>query len=427
MLRKLIPFLTSVWLIASVACVARAGFVWDQQRKIPHQALAAVPFDNEAGNIANALAQGRGFSDVFRKPTGATAWLAPVYPLILSAIFRICGAFTYPAFLAAVLLNCAFSAATTFPLFHSARRIAGFPAAAVAAWLWALYPNGIILPFEWVWDTSLSALLMTTILWATIALTTTQRRRDWLAYGALWGVALLTNPSVGILLPVFLLWLALRGRPDANSYSKLACAAFLVAIAVCLPWTIRNYSKFHRVIPLRSNFAFELWIGNNDIFDEHAVGGIQRITRFGEVRLYTQLGETAFMDEKRRLAFEFLRTHRALALRLTARRIVATWLGTEHPWRDFWATDEWLVRTIFIFNAFTALATICGIAILLWRKNPFAIPVAAIPVLFPLVYYATHTSLRYRHPIDPVLLLLVAAAIVTIGRTRPDTIAPPAR
>src|SRR5579859_1026135 len=111
MLRKLIPFLTSVWLIASVACVARAGFVWDQQRKIPHQVLAAVPFDNEAGNIANALAQGRGFGDVFRKPTGPTAWLAPVYPSLLAAIFRGTGPFTYASFLAAALLNCVFSAA----------------------------------------------------------------------------------------------------------------------------------------------------------------------------------------------------------------------------------------------------------------------------------------------------------------------------
>jgi hypothetical protein len=40
----------------------------------------------------------------------------------------------------------------------------------------------------------------------------------------------------------------------------------------------------------------------------------------------------------------------------------------------------------------------------------YAIPLAAYPVLFPILYYVTHTSLRYRHPIDAVLLLLTAVA-----------------
>jgi len=421
MLRKLLPLVTSVWLIASVAFVARVAFVWDQQRKIPHQVLATVPFDNEAGNIANALAEGRGFSDVFRKPTGPTAWLAPVYPLILSVIFRVCGAFTYPAFLAAVLLNCLLSAATTFPLFFAARRIAGVAVAAVGAWLWALYPNGIILPFEWIWDTSLSAFLLATILWATVALASTPKLRDWVAYGALWGVALLTNPSLGILLPFFLAWIAFRRSANSIVTLRYSLLALAVVLLFCLPWTIRNYSAFHRVIPLRSNFAFELWIGNNDIFDEHAVGGIQRITRFGEIRLYTQLGESAFMDEKRRLALEFIRTHEALELRLTARRIVATWLGTENPWRDFRSTDSWLIRTIFLFNGLVVLGTLCGIALLFWRKNRYGVPVALIPILFPVVYYVTHTSLRYRHPMDSVLLFLTAVGIVSL--VRPQTVA----
>src|SRR5499433_3781466 len=86
---KLLSIVTSVWLITAAAFLMRTAFVWYQQRIIPHGVLASVPFENEAGNIANALSQGRGFSDVFRKPTGPTAWLAPIYPSILAAIFRV--------------------------------------------------------------------------------------------------------------------------------------------------------------------------------------------------------------------------------------------------------------------------------------------------------------------------------------------------
>jgi 4-amino-4-deoxy-L-arabinose transferase-like glycosyltransferase len=418
MFRKLLSLLTSVWLITSVAFLTRVGFVCHQQRNIPHEALASVPFENEAGNIANALAQGRGFSDVFRRPTGPTAWLAPVYPSLLASIFRIFGQFTFTSFLAAALFNCIFSTAVTVPLFFAARRIAGPIVAAVAAWLWALCPSGIMLPFEWIWDTSLSAFLATAILWVTLELTEKSEVLDWIAYAVLWAIALLTNPSLGILLPFFLLWLAFRGSKGIPRSWRRPALSAAVVILCCLPWTARNYIQFHRLIPLRSNFPFELWLGNNDIFDEHAVGGIQRITRFGETRLYTQLGETAYMDEKRSLAWQFIRTHPALEMRLIGRRITATWLGTESPWRDFFSTDSLIVRSIFLFNACLTLAASLGFILLFLRRNRYAIPVALVPLLFPLVYYATHTNLRYRHPIDPVLLLLAAFAVISLFKPR---------
>ncbi|MBS1867809.1 MAG: glycosyltransferase family 39 protein, partial [Acidobacteria bacterium] len=417
--RKLLALITSVWLIAAAAFLARVTFFWDQQRKIPHNILATVPFEQEVGNIASAIAQGQGFSNVFRQPTGPTAWLAPIYPTLLAAIFRIFGTFTYSSFFAAVILNCIFSAAATVPLFFAARRIGGIAVAALSAWLWALYPNAVMLPFEWIWDTSLSAFLAAAILWATLELTESTKPLDWIAYGILWGVALLTNPALGIFLPFLLLWLAVRRISSGTRVSiKFPLLTLAVTFLCCVPWTIRNYTQFHRLIPIRGNFPFELWLGNNDIFDEHAVGGIQRITRFGEARLYAQLGETAFMDRKRGLAWNFINTHRSLELQLIKRRMTATWLGTESPWRDFRSTDSALIRIIFIGNAIVALGTLSGLVLLFLRRNPYAIPLALIPLLFPVVYYITHTSLRYRHPMDPTLLLLTAVAFASLFGAR---------
>ncbi|HJZ65475.1 MAG TPA: glycosyltransferase family 39 protein [Candidatus Acidoferrum sp.] len=414
MLNKLLSIATSVWLIFSAAFLMRTAFVWHQQRIIPHEVLASVPFENEAGNIADALAQGRGFSDVFRKPTGPTAWLAPVYPSLLAAIFRIFGQFTYSSFLAAALLNCVFSSAATIPLYFAARRVSGVRLAALAAWLWALCPSGIILPFEWIWDTSLSAFLACAILWITFELASSADCIDWIAYAVLWAISLLTNPALGILLPFFLLWLVFRNTSENTNACRLpALVCVATIILCCAPWTIRNYFHFHRLIPLRSNLPFELWIGNNDIFDEHAVGGTERITRFGEVRLYAQLGENAYMEEKRHLAWDFIRTHPLLEARLTFRRITAAWLGTEHPLHDFLSTDSLLIRSIFLFSTGLTLATIVGVALLFLRRNPFAIPLSLVPLLFPLVYYATHSSLRYRHPIEPILLLISAFTILS--------------
>jgi voltage-gated potassium channel Kch len=186
---NLIKKLASPLTICAIALVLRFAFIADQCFKIPREVLAAVPFQQEAGNIAYALIQGHGFANVFRGNTGPTAWLAPVFPLLLAAIFKIFGAFTFPAFLAIVSLNAAFSAMVCLPLFYATRRIAGTTAASTAAWLWAVFPNAIVMPFEWVWDTSLSALLAATILWATLELgirDTQPGLKVWSGYGLLW-------------------------------------------------------------------------------------------------------------------------------------------------------------------------------------------------------------------------------------------------
>lgn len=201
---------TSLSLILIAALVARVAFAWDQQRKIAPGVLEIVAFQQETGNIAQSLALGKGFGSVFRKDTGPTAWLAPVYPLLVAGIFRVFGIFTIRAFFAAAFLNILFSTAACVPIFYASKRMAGVGTASGAAWLWAIFPNAIMIPFEWIWDTSLSALLAAVILWATAALAESQRLRDWCTYGLLWGIALMSNPALASLLPVLLGWMAYR-------------------------------------------------------------------------------------------------------------------------------------------------------------------------------------------------------------------------
>jgi hypothetical protein len=408
---RILLLLTSVWFIAAAALATRVAFILNQQRKIPQQILATVPFEQETGNIAFALSQGKGFGHLFRQNTGPTAWLPPVYPFLLSLIFRIFGAFTISSFLAAVLLNALFSAAATFPLYYLSRQVAGRTAAVAAAWMWVLLPAGIVMPFEWIWDTSLSVLLATTLLWMTLHISSSASPKHWLAYGLLWAIALLTNPSLGIALPFFVIRAALRVRNLVQLSWRVPAITFALILLCCLPWTIRNYSAFHRFIPIRSSLPFELWIGNNDVFDPHAVNGIQRITRFEETRHYAQLGENTYLTEKWARAANFIRQKPALFLHLTGRRIIATWIGTEHPFSDFLHANSFLIRTILLCNFLLTLGTAAGALLVTRSKNPFAAPLVVFPTFYPLVYYVTHTSLRYRHPIDPILILLTVFAI----------------
>jgi 4-amino-4-deoxy-L-arabinose transferase-like glycosyltransferase len=432
---------TSLVLIVIVAMGARVGFAWEEARKIAPGVLGVVPFQQETGNIAYALALGKGFSNVFRTETGATAWLAPVYPLIVAAMFKVLGVFTARAFFACAALNMLFSSAACVPIYFVGKRIGGLGVGAGAAWLWAVFPSGVMMPFEWIWDTSLSALLAAMILWATLELTETEKWLDWGAYGVLWGLALMTNPALGLLLPFLMGWVALRGHGENRARWKRARLALGLAILCCVPWTIRNYVAFHKFIPVRSNLPFELWLGNNDIFDEHARGGRRSITRTEEARRYAQLGETGYMAEKWELATAFMRAHPELELWLAGRKFVSFWMGTEAPVKNFLETDSWLIRGILLSSFLTAIGALGGIVVL-WRgkkkitqrrrergvsaeaeKNgdqemagDASFPLAVFPVVFPCLYYFTHADLRYRHPIDPVVLLLTVVAVAGAWR-----------
>lgn len=417
MKRKVIAIVTSLWLIVPVALVCRIGYAYQQAREIPAQVLAAVPFAQETGNIAMSLASGKGFSSPTRHNTGPTAWLPPVYPALIAAIFRVFGIFTLRAFYAAVALNILCSVTTCVPIYFAANRIAGTGVASLAAWLWVFYPSAVVMPFQWIWETSLSALLAATILWATIALAKTQRTRHWAAYGLLWGFALLSNPALGAVLPLLLGWLAYRELRDPQAGAQFARPALALGVAVlcCVPWTIRNYAEFHRVIPLRSNFPFELWIGNNEVFDPHSPDINARVTRYEQARLYGRLGETAFMQEKWDVATEFIRTHKRLEVRLTWWRFLSFWLGSFRPLQDFRRAETWL-QGVLVLSLLTGLGSGIGIVVLWRRRSPCTFPAAAFILAFPLVYYITHASLRYRHPIDPIVLILTAVAIVDARR-----------
>ena len=403
--------MTSLLLIVLVAMGARLGFAWNQVRKIPQDVIGTAPFDHETGSIAYSLATGKGFSSPFRRETGPTAWLTPVYPLLVAGVFRVFGIFTAKSFYAVVFLNALFSSTACILVFLAGKRISGLGAASGAAWLWALYPNAVMMPFEWVWDTCLAALLGAMLLWATLKLADSpQRTRDWCAYGLLWGFTLMTNPSLGLLLPFLLGWTAYRSKRVARlSLWKPALAAGL-AILCCVPWTIRNYVVFHKLVPLRSNFPLELYIGNNNNYATRQFVWPPKITKERELLRYFRLGETAFMEEEQRKAMEFIRAHPGIAIELIGEKFVSFWTGVAEPVQVFKTTDSLLIRTLIVCNTLAALGALLGIAYLVLKRSPYAIPAAAYPLVFPWLYYVTHPNLRYRHPIDPVILLLAAVA-----------------
>jgi hypothetical protein len=48
----------------------------------------------EMGRIARALVTGHGYADPFAGHTGPTAWVTPLYPLLVAFVFKLTGVYT---------------------------------------------------------------------------------------------------------------------------------------------------------------------------------------------------------------------------------------------------------------------------------------------------------------------------------------------
>ena len=403
----------------AVALGLRLGFAWQYQSQRPRQALAVIPFMFESGNIASSLASGHGFSSPFRVDTGPTAWMTPTYPLLLAAIFRAFGVYTFHAWMAAVALNILFCTLASVPIFFAGKRVGGLGVAAITAWLWAVFPNAILIPVESMWEACLAALLGATILWATLELGASRRVRDWCGYGLLWGFALMTEATFASLLPLLLGWLAYRSRREGGgrpwrikSVLGGPALAGLIAILGCVPWTARNYAVFHSLVPLRSILGLQLYVGNNPQARDVWLGENHPIHDQRERERYIELGEIAYAREKLHAAIRYMLTHPRREVQLIAYRFIAIWAGgTPHPVKDFPHDRSLQFRGVLLFNLFIAIGALGGIISLCRTRNPYAFPVVIFPLVYPCAYYLTLALPRYSLPIDPVVVLLTAVAL----------------
>lgn len=415
--RKLRALFTSLTLIVIVALGIRVAFTWNYVNQHSHQALSVIPFMFESGNIAVSAAKGHGFASPFRVDTGPTAWMTPVYPALLAAVFRIFGIYTLNAYLAATSVNILFASLTCIPIFFAGKRIAGTGLGAGAAWLWALFPNAILLTFQSMWEACLSALLAAIILWATLALIESSRPRDWIGYGLVWGVTLMTNPTLASVLPFLLIWLAYRLRKQRQPWLALPTIALAVAILCCIPWTVRNYTVFHRFVPLRSVIGLQLWLGNNPQAQPPWLGNLHPINDQAERQQYIEMGEMDYMRFKQREAIRYIEAHPSREAWLVGERFISIWSGgTSQPVTDFESNDSLWFRYVLLFNLAIAVGALLGIILLCLRLSIYAFPLAVFPVVFPCAYYATLALPRYSLPMDPVVILLTAIALGGIFR-----------
>jgi 4-amino-4-deoxy-L-arabinose transferase-like glycosyltransferase len=398
--------------IILVAFLVRVAVILARSAEVPPIPGNHIQIGYEVGRVAQAIAEGRGFSSPLNVDSGPTAWFTPVYPYILASVFKIFGVFTNKSFMAILTFNSLCSALTCLPIWMIGQHLFGRATAAASSWVWAFLPTAVSFPTRWVWDTSLSALLLASLIWASYEVRESGRMRSWAGYGALWAFAILTNPSLLALLPFFLGWLVVEARRRTTQWKGLTAVAALVLFAGVTPWLVRNYLVFDKMMLFRSNFGLELYLGNNPEVPDSWSWWLHPNDNDQERIKFLQMGEIPYMAAKQRRALQFIRTHPSDFGRFVFHRFADNWFGTFESPVDVLGAKSWSLRGTIIWNCTFAFLTFFG----LWLANRLfageVFPLAISIIVFPVVYYISHSSLRYRHPIDPVMTLYASFFVV---------------
>jgi hypothetical protein len=402
--------LTSTGLIVVAAFAVRVAYLCYSMRHFQQPSIRDdLQFGAELGSIAASIASGHGFASPMRLvPSGPTALFAPIYPYLLAAIFKLFGTFSYTSSLVIRTIECAFSAFTCWPVYVIGKKSFGRTVGTAAAWTWVFLPGSIYFAVDWVWDSSLVALWMALLVAATLELRGSDRTDWWVGYGALWGIGAMINPSLLSVLPFLALWAIWPLRHRFAHAAKLAVASSLIFIACIAPWTVRNYVVFHSFIPLRSNFGLEWWLDNHTQFPDRSVHPIDYQP---ELDKYVRMTEIPYMEEKKREAFAFVRAYPVDAAQFILHRFVHTWLEISESPVDVWRTIPFFLKAFIVWNSAFSLLALLGALFALHSQEPFATPLATVLLVYPIVFYMTHTGLRYRFPIDSLMVVFAVYAM----------------
>jgi 4-amino-4-deoxy-L-arabinose transferase-like glycosyltransferase len=363
-------------------------------------------FGFEMGRIGRSLAQGQGFSNPFNETTGPTAWEPPLYPFLIAGVFRVFGVYSRTSALVLLSLNSLFSALTCIPIFLIAKRCFSERVAVWSAWTWGLLPSVIFWCTRWVWETSLAALLLAAIFWLTLTIEEKDGLPPWRQFGLLWGLAGLTNTSLLSFLPVSGLWVWYhRAKLGRRSLGGVILASVIFAACVT-PWLVRNHCAFGQFVFIRSNFGAELRLGNGPGADGTWMDYLHPTKNVLEMSRYRELGELAYVAERKREAMVYIREGYARFAGLSLRRFIYYWGGlpktSENPFQSFFR--------ISLFTASSALA-FWGLGRALHKHKPGAWLFFWLVLTYPLVYYVVFPHPRYRHPIEPELGILIVYVI----------------
>jgi hypothetical protein len=365
---------------------------------------------NEAVRIAEAVALRGQYADPYgAMRTGPTAHYTPGYPLLVALEFILFGTGKL-GFAVAYHINGILTAAQ-YALLPLLAAVLDVP----PLWGFAGGMVGALIPFNFLSEATGPGESLVGVVFILIVILTlhTGKKGEWsfgrgLLHGLLWGVTLLVGPTALLLLIPVLLVLAVTYRGRLRALAGYTVALVLGAAVAISPWVIRNDRVLGAPIVFRSNLGLELAVAYNDTAAATQYADVNNQTAFhthpytnlDEARQVLDLGEVRYMHLKMEDAKSWVAGHPVRAAQLTL----------ERSFLFFFPITPRPLQSLAIWGL--TLLGIAGLPVL-WRRSRFAAAtIAAIWLMFPVLYSLLQFTARYRQQIQFAFLLPAGAAIV---------------
>jgi 4-amino-4-deoxy-L-arabinose transferase-like glycosyltransferase len=238
-----------------------------------------------------------------------------------------------------------------------------------------------------------------------------------LMLGLLLGGIVLLRQLYLLVIPFQLLWL-LWARYRRYSRAPLAeiILAGLLVIAMILPFTYYNYTRFNRIVLLNTNAGYAFFLSNHPLYGTRFIPILDDYrVMFPEELKSASLDEAALDQELLGRGLQFVVDDPVRYLLLSLSRIPVYF--------TFWPTsDSGLMSNISRVGSIGLMLPfmLYGIFLALrrnWSWSLFQHP-AFLLILFALVYTGIHVLtwalVRYRLPVDAVLVIFAAVGIVDL-------------
>jgi len=364
--------------------------------------------------IAMNIAQGNGFRENLEtdvKYDYAIARVGPLYQYFLAGTYKVFGhRYEYVWLIQAILHAASAGLIYLICLLIFAPFARKRQAALWSAVIFGFYPDLIEISAMLMAET-LYLFLFCLLLFLFFRYFNNNNNWSILLFGAIFGLSVLSRPPVLFLIPVafFYFW-----QKKKITWAVIFGAAL---IGVCLPWTMRNYNIYHKIMPFGVAGAYNFWIGNH-----HGASGEQE--QPPAALEFIDAGARPIIELQAESMKEFkyfLINHPGEFVKLTLLRI-NKYFSVIRP-MGFWFYQTGFGQFLFLFSS--ALASVIlfifgwgGFIRAVKLKEELPLYFAAFTAVTPLIIFVTVVETRYRFQIYPLLAVFAGYFIVYLADSK---------
>lgn len=342
---------------------------------------------------ALSIMEGRGYvyqNLVARRP--------PLYPVFLAGVYSLFGHSPVSVrFLQAML-----GALSCLLVYLIGKEAFGFWVGIVSGSIMTFYYPQIQL-CGYVMPEPLYIVLVLTSLWFLIRFYNQRFPLYLLASGLFMGLSALTREISLALTGSVALWLCIYEEKGRKVLSPLIF--ILASVMIIVPWTWRNYLHFGKFVPLTVSAGHTLYLGNNPT----ATGGKGGDWKLGEDSSFPSDVDSLFTlqtdEELKARAWGYIRNNPGRFFQLSFKKFI-------NMWRPFYSNSSSVSKGVSFLSYIPIMAfAIWGIYLTLpqWRLS---LLFYLFIFTFVIVHMLTISTIRYRYPAMPMLVLLAGVGIV---------------